>query len=196
MSQNSATTSANGIFYNKTQLLVILLTPLIVMAVSSWLYFSGVLMPDGQTNKGVLLSPVLSVTDFGLPEPIINDERMWQMIQVSSVCEDSCEQQIYIQRQIHVALGKLESRIERVLVTQNANSSGLKQNYPRLAVKQTAESPLSDQLRDRVPADILAKNPVFIADPFGNVMLYFTEEHDYKSQISDIKKLLKLSTIG
>lgn len=196
MSENSATTPANGISYNKTQLLVILLTPLLVMGVSSWLYFSGVLMPDGQTNKGVLLSPVLSVTDFGYPEPVITDERMWTILQVSSDCDVSCEEQVYVQRQIHIALGKLESRIERVLLTQNADIAGLKQNYPRLTVKTTSESPLSKQLLDRVPAEDLAKNPVFIADPFGNVMLYFTNEHDYKAQISDIKKLLKLSTIG
>ncbi|MFQ3261912.1 hypothetical protein [Reinekea sp.] len=196
MSENSATTPANGISYNKTQLLVILLTPLIVMAVSSWLYFSGVLIPDGQTNKGVLLSPVLSVTDFGYPEPVITDERKWTMLQVSSDCKESCEEQVYVQRQIHIALGKLESRIERVLLTQDADITGLKQNYPRLTVNTTKESPLSKQLLDRVSAEDLAKNPVFIADPFGNVMLYFTNEHDYKAQISDIKKLLKLSTIG
>ena len=196
MSQNSATTPAKGISYNKSQLLIILLSPLIVMAISSWLYFSGVLMPDGQTNKGVLLSPVLSVTDFGFPEPIINDERMWKMIQLSTECEASCEQQVYVQRQIHVALGKLESRIERVLITENTDSVALMQNYPRLVIKQAPAASLSDQLRARVPAEVLAKNPVFIADPFGNVMLYFTEEHDYKAQISDIKKLLKLSTIG
>jgi hypothetical protein len=196
VSQNSAAPVAKGISYNKTQLLVILLTPLIVMASSTWLYFSGVLMPKGQTNNGVLLSPVLSVTDFGFPEPVISEERVWKMIQLSENCEDTCQQQVYVQRQIHVALGKLESRIERVLLTQTADTTNLKQNFPRLNIEPTSTLSLSDQLRARIPAEVLVKNPIFIADPFGNVMLYFTEDHDYKAQISDIKKLLKLSTIG
>lgn len=196
MSQNSAAPSANSVPYSKLQMLIILLTPIIVMGASSWLYFSGVLMPDGHTNKGVLLTPVLSVTDFGFPEPVINDERQWMMIQLSSHCTESCEQRVYEQRQIHVALGKLEARLDRVLLSENANVEQLNQNYPRLSVKPITPSDLSEQLRSRVPADVLANNPVFIADPFGNVMLYFTEDHDYKAQISDIKKLLKLSTIG
>lgn len=196
MSQNSAAPSANSVPYNKLQMLIILLTPIIVMGASSWLYFSGVLMPDGHTNKGVLLTPVLSVTDFGFPEPVINDERQWLMIQLSSDCSESCEQRVYEQRQIHVALGKLEARLDRVLLSENANVEQLNQNYPRLTVKPISNSDLSDQLRSRVPAEVLANNPVFIADPFGNVMLYFTADHDYKAQISDIKKLLKLSTIG
>ncbi|MBU2864516.1 hypothetical protein KO489_11730 [Reinekea forsetii] len=196
MSQNSAVSPAQSAPYSKMQLLIILLTPIIVMGASSWLYFSGVLMPDGHTNKGVLLTPVLSVTDFGFPEPVISEERQWMMIQLSTDCTEQCEERVYVQRQIHVALGKLESRIDRVLLTENSNSDQLKQNFPRLTIKPITQLDLSEQLRERVPEEVLLNNPVFIADPFGNVMLYFTDEHDYKAQISDIKKLLKLSTIG
>ena len=67
---------------------------------------------------------------------------------------------------------------------------------PRLQVRTLATDDLSAELLSRIPAADLADDIVFVADPFGNIMLYFTNAHDYRAQISDLKKLLKLSTIG
>jgi len=40
------------------------------------------------------------------------------------------------------------------------------------------------------------QNYVFIVDPLGNIPLYFTPENSFRDQLGDLKKLLKLSTIG
>ena len=97
---------------------------------------------------------------------------------------------------MHIALGKLESRIERVLLTQTPLAQDEVVQYPRLQVRTLATDDLSAELLSRIPAADLADDIVFVADPFGNIMLYFTNAHDYRAQISDLKKLLKLSTIG
>lgn len=186
-------TASAPVQYSRVQLLIILLTPLIVVMSSTALYFSGWLMPDGRSNNGVLLDPVLSVTDFGLPEIIISQDRQWQLIQFSPNCEASCVDKIASQQQMHIALGKLQPRIQRVLVTQT-NASFI--DYPRLAVKTLNLNAVNAQLATRIPPAVLAQDPIFVADPFGNIMLYFTNEHDYKAQMTDLKKLLKLSTIG
>jgi len=196
VSEVSSSAGPDAVRYSRTQLLIILLTPLLVLLASTALYFSGLLLPDETSNKGVLLTPVLSVTDLGFPEVVIGTERHWTLIQLSPVCAERCGQRLYEQRQMHIALGKLESRIERVLLTESSLGQDQAADYPRLQVRNLAASALSPAVLSRIPAADLADDIVFVADPFGNIMLYFTRAHDYRAQISDLKKLLKLSTIG
>lgn len=181
---------------NRWQLLFILLTPIVVMIGATGLYFGGLLTPTGQSNHGVLLNPVLSVTDLGLPEPIINETRNWQLIQFAPECADACLEKSYEQRQMHIALGKLSPRIQRVLITESTLPEQFKRNFPHLTVSHYQVNGISEAILQRVPSAVLEDNPVFVADPFGNIMLYFTRDHDYRAQMSDLKKLLKLSTIG
>lgn len=55
---------------------------------------------------------------------------------------------------------------------------------------------VSDAFRKQVPSQFSEQNYVFIVDPLGNIPLYFTPSNTFKDQLDDLKKLLKLSTIG
>jgi len=196
VSEGVAANTLESVRYSRVQLLIILLTPILVIVSSTLLYFGGYLLPDDQSNHGVLLSPVLSVTDLGLPEQEITPERQWRLIQVSPNCEDSCLAKIYEQRQMHIALGKLAARIDRVLLTGTPLADKTKADLPRLAVESFNLDNLSTNVTSRISEADLNDNITFVVDPFGNIMLYFTSAHDYRAQMSDLKKLLKLSTIG
>lgn len=178
--------------YSRLQLLIILLTPVLVVLGSSALYFSGWLIPTERSNQGYLLTPVLSVTDFGLPEIEITQDRQWQLLQWSPSCDEGCTQQLYLQRQLNVALGKNQDRVSRVLLTSDVSDS-VNQEYPLLKTETGAT--LSATVLDRIPAEHLANHPVFVVDPFGNIMLYFTEQ-TFQQRLKDLKRLLKNSTIG
>jgi hypothetical protein len=188
--------ASSSVRYSRTQLLIILLTPVLVVISSSALYLSGWLIPDDRSNNGILLDPVLSVTDFGLPEIVITQDRQWQLIQFSPQCNENCIEKAYEQRQMHVALGKLQTRIQRVLLTTSDVDSALGDEYPNLLVKSFNPAALTNNVTARIPMSHLSQNTIFVVDPFGNIMLYFINEHDYKAQLKDLKKLLKLSTIG
>lgn len=192
----SSNTASSPVRYSRTQLLIILLTPILVVISSSALYFSGWLLPEETSNHGVLLDPVLSVTDLGLAEIPITDEREWQLIQFSPNCTQSCLTKVQNQRQMHIALGKYQQRIKRVLLTNTDMTAALGSDYPVLEVKTVEMNKLTADLVSRVPPSDMTDHPVFVVDPFGNIMLYFNSEHDYKDQMSDLKKLLKNSTIG
>mgnify|MGYP001627778072 CR=1 FL=1 len=183
---------SNG--FNKLQMLVILLTPLLVMASSTLLYFSGWLTPDERVNKGILLIPVLQLEDLGLELESVNPDRQWLMVQTSANCQTDCEQQVYLQRQTHVALGKNEPRMKRLLLSRTAGLEGLTEQYPGLELHPFTE--VSDAFREQVPAQFSDQNYVFIVDPLGNIPLYFTPGNTFNDQLDDLKKLLKLSTIG
>lgn len=188
--------SAPSVNYNRAQLLIILLTPILVVLSSTALYFSGWLMPNERSNNGILLQPVLSVTDLGLPAVEITQDRQWRIIQLSENCASSCEEKMFEQRQMHIALGKLQPRLQRVLLTATPAESLAFDDFPNLEVVSFQSNQLTAAITQRIPAAELEQNPVFVADPFGNIMLYFNASHDYKAQMSDLKKLLKLSTIG
>lgn len=183
---------SNG--FNKLQMLVILLTPLLVMASSTLLYFSGWLTPDERVNKGILLAPVLQLNDLGLDIESVNPDRQWLMVQTSANCQADCEQQVYLQRQTHVALGKNEPRMKRLLLTRTAGLEGLTAQYSGLELYPLGG--VSDAFRKQVPPQFSEQNFVFIVDPLGNIPLYFTPSNTFKDQLDDLKKLLKLSTIG
>ncbi len=183
---------SNG--FNKLQMLVILLTPLLVMASSTLLYFSGWLTPDERVNKGILLAPVLQLNDLGLDIESVNPDRQWLMVQTSANCQADCEQQVYLQRQTHVALGKNEPRMKRLLLSRTAGLEGLTEQYPGLELYPLGG--VSDAFRKQVPSQFSEQNYVFIVDPLGNIPLYFTPSNTFKDQLDDLKKLLKLSTIG
>lgn len=183
---------SNG--FNKLQMLVILLTPLLVMASSTLLYFSGWLTPDERVNKGILLTPVLQLEDLGLKLESVNPDRQWLMVQTSASCQAECEQQVYLQRQTHVALGKNEPRMKRLLLSRTTGLEGLTEQYPGLELHPLTD--VSDAFREQVPAQFSDQNYVFIVDPLGNIPLYFAPGNTFKDQLDDLKKLLKLSTIG
>lgn len=182
---------------NRWPLYVVLFTPLLVMAAASWLYASGAYRPAEQSNHGTLLQPVLSSTDLALPKVMISDQRQWQLVQFSPSCEQSCFERLIEQRQIHKAMGKLAPRISRTLLTSGSLATGLSRDeLPNLEIVQHNGQPLSAALKQQVPEADLHRNPVFVIDPFGNLVMYFTPDQDYRAQMSDLKKLLKLSTIG
>lgn len=194
MAEISSATKASP--YGRAQMLVILLTPLLVMAASTALFFSGWMTPDATVNKGVLVEPLLTLDDLGLDRDRINPERQWLWIQTSLHCEDSCAHQVFLQRQTHIGMGKHESRIRRILLTTTPNQQGLVSQYPGMRVVRQPELNLSDAFRDQIPGDSVLKHFIFVVDPLGNIPLYYTPEHDYKDIQNDMKNLLKLSTIG
>ena len=187
------TTNSANLLGQRTQLLIILLLPLVVLASSTLLYFTHWLHPEQTSNRGFLLTPVLALTDLGLPQSPISQQRQWQLVQYSPQCEQSCQQRLHQQQQIHMALGKYQPRLRRVLLTNSAEPVATE---PYAASLAQAPALISSGLKARIPPEHLQDNPVFVVDPFGNIMLYFTSVHDYRAQLSDLKKLLKNSTIG
>lgn len=194
MTEGHATGSKTN--YNRVQLLIILLTPLIVMAASTALYYSGWLVPDERVNNGELLDPVLHLDDLGLNLETVNPDRQWLWVQTAIDCDATCREEVARQRQIQVALGKYEPRVKRVLLTESTGLDRLVADNPGMVVVNRPASTYTEAFRDRIPAEFGRQNFIFVVDPLGNIPLYFTPANDYKEQLEDMKKLLKLSTIG
>jgi len=152
------------------------------------------------TNYGKLIKPVLPINNMIVKtrSNISNTTEFngkWSlMYYLKNDCLSSCEESIYMLRQINTALGKDMNRLQRILIhDQNVKyPSNLKELYPGMIYVYDKPNNLHGII------DTISENQssIFLIDPLGNVILKYNEEFQGKKLLKDIKKLLKLSRIG
>jgi cytochrome oxidase Cu insertion factor (SCO1/SenC/PrrC family) len=156
--------------------------------------------PAGHTNYGDLLAvtPLQQTAGRALdgrPFSVDALRGKWVMVHVGRAnCDADCTRQLYLMRQIRIAQGKEQSRIERLWVLTGGGTPDptLLHEHPGLHVWRPA-----------VP-DFVAQFPsahdraahVYLIDPLGNLMLRFPHPPDAKRMMKDLKLLLKASQIG
>ncbi len=216
-------TNTNPAAGNRMVLLLIGGIPLTVILTASWLWFFvargdldlvGML---GTANRGTLVQPPRQLDDQVLRDEsgarikITGLEPRWTMVipVAGGRCDASCEETLYLTRQIHVAMGKEFNRLRRLYLSDEAvQDTGL------------AVEKLSDDRR--VPASfarylstehngmlaltlsVAAYQALFpeqdadagtwyLMDPAGWIMMSYNDQVPYKDVIADLKFLLKNS---
>lgn len=171
----------------------------VVPVVAAYLAYFG-WRPAGHKNYGDLITVtplqqtrgrLVDGNAFGLEQL----QGKWLMVHVGpAACDARCERQLYLMRQIRIAQGKGQSRIERVWVLTDAGApdAELLANYPGMHVWRPDSAAFADQF----PASINAAEHIYIVDPLGNLMLRFPADPDPKGIMKDLKQLLKASQIG
>lgn len=177
------------------------------MILATVMFYTGWLTPDGYTNHGTLIDPVVPVAELHLVgadgKPLTArfedgqaDEPGWLMIVVAGHCESDCETLLHNARQVNVALGKNANRVRRAAYLQQTSTDldqRWNQDYPlmeRLVSASTSE-PVWPPGVDPAQAP-----QVLLVDPFGNVMMRYLVDQSGKPMLEDLKHLLKLSQLG
>lgn len=166
---------------------------------AAWLAYAG-WRPAGHTNYGDLLAvtPVertAGATLDGTPFDLTALHGKWVMVHVGAVdCDAACAQQLYLMRQIRIAQGKEQSRIERLWVLTDAGmpDAALLQAHPGLHVWHPSDAAFAAQF----PDGNNRADHIYLIDPLGNLMLRFPTQPDPKRMMKDLKLLLKASQIG
>lgn len=210
----------------KAKLTFLLLLAALPIGTASWYFatheYQG-LLPT--TNKGVLVNPVLDVAQLGLRNgagepaylpfevlvegvsPEDYDARPWQLLYIGAPeCDDTCVDRLYFLRQLHVRLGREFERVERVYVQASdepgplpaATAAYISEQQPDMKVVYAGATALKNQLRPTVPdgVDPVTQHYIYVVDPLGNVMLYFTPENTPEEILSDLDTLLDNSSLG
>ena len=169
----------------------------------------------GTANHGELVDPPRSLSDVvfqheGVAETLWADlPTKWYLVVVQrgDVCDETCQQQLYQTRQIHLALGKDFNRVGRVLLGDVAAASVLispvtahndepQRLLPWLEREHLGLTPLtlgSSSLDTLVPETIDQPGQWYVVDPAGWVMMRVADDLHYKDVISDLRFLLKHS---
>ena len=184
---------------NRRPLLLILILFVGPLAAAFWLYYGSSWRPSGLTSHGELIQPVIVLP--ALPKATGDGNVLagkWSLLVVGTGdagCDADCRNALIYARQTWLSLGRLSSRVQRVLLAGPGccDSAYLHREHDGLVVADAGAGPA---------AALLAAIPeprghyVFVVDPLGNLMMRYDVRDDPKGLREDLKKLLELSHIG
>jgi len=202
-------------------LLLIAGIPLSMMVAATALWWAvekgyvDILDSVGTANHGELINPPRSLTDVvfqheGVADTLWEDlPAKWRLlvVQRGDICGDTCQQQLYQTRQIHLALGKDFNRVGRVVLGHVGTASvtvpaDLEDGEASLALldwlgqEHVGVTPLTlpaAQLNALVPESVDQAEHWYVVDPAGWIMMRISDDLYYKDVISDLRFLLKHS---
>lgn len=181
----------------RLQMLVIAAVFLGPLAVATWMYYGGAFTPEGRTNHGALLEPIVNVV-AALPESTIAElgDGYWLLIYASNdACAAECKQALYTIRQLRTMLGKEMERLRRVFLHGDTAPDTVFLEHEHAGLIAVSDKDLTELLYKKKPAALPAGG-YFLMDPLGNLVMYFQPGLDPSLMVEDIKRLLKLSRIG
>ena len=163
-----------------------------------------VIRPQSRSVFGELIDPQRPLpaidvrTPDGTPQPLAQLKGQWLLVAVAGgACNELCEQQLYLQRQLRETLGREKDRVDRVwLVSDDA------------PIPQRLKAALDGATVLRVPADTLGGwlapasgaslgEHLYVVDPMGNWMMRFPARMDLKGAAKakrDLDRLLRASS--
>lgn len=122
----------------------------------------------------------------------------WNMVFVADACEQVCLSKLHDMRQIHVSTYKDIIRVQRVLITHQADISAIQTMYPdMLILNQSAESidALAKQFNIQAE-DARTANRIYFVDPLGHLMMSYPQAIPAANIRKDLVRLLKFSWAG
>ncbi len=177
-------------------------------------HYSGDRPDFGHTNKGLLISPMvtpnpntfelLDGTSFDLMQKISGK---WALVMVSSSdCQIDCQKTIYHMRQMRRALSIDRSRVERVLILTDTslseNFDTLLQDYPLMNIVSGPSGEVQSLVQQlttlsfKPVASVPTQGTIYLIDPKGRLILAYPEGTEPKDLLKDLRRLLKVSQIG
>jgi hypothetical protein len=171
------------------------------------LYYGGGWRPQGTTNHGQLVTPARPIPELNLS--IENHEQpitqllhgKWTLLYVAQgACDLNCQRSLTQIRQVRLALGDDMIRVQRLFVNTGACCEGeyLEHEHPGLVLAHADSAAAAVLLKtisiDSVPA--IMADRTYVVDPLGNLMMSYVSNAPGKGMLEDLKKLLKLSSIG
>lgn len=172
------------------------------LLLAAWLYFGGSSwQPMGRTNHGYILEPIVNVDEDAGHAPLsaLTDgatEDHWALVYVNEgACDDRCRDALYRLRQSRLMLGNEMNRVVRVFLHGDAAPDRVLLDDQHRGLITISDSGLGDLLDAKRPDDAVPGG-LYLVDPLGNLVMYFSPDLDPGDMVDDIKHLLELSRIG
>lgn len=176
------------------------------LALAFLLYYGLDIRPHGNTNKGDLIHPPVTLPEVELPgaadQPLAATalRGKWSMVYIGDgACDPRCREALTLMRQTRLALGDDMPRIQRVfLVSGNCcDEAYLNTEHDGLLLGRI-DNPAGHTLLETFPdtAQAAGLGRIYLVDPLGNLMMKYEPDAPQKGLLEDLKKLLKLSHIG
>jgi hypothetical protein len=183
-------------------LVLVFTAPLVIAAVLY--YFSDQLPLPQPSSHGDLILPVHTFKQFSLrglngkPLDIGFLRGKWTLIYVGgSHCDLWCEASLFKMRQVRLALGADQARVQRLYLLTDTKALGdlrpLLRRHPDMTVAQPRPTHCQAVLR---PFGALPSGTFFLVDPHANLMMRYPPDATSKGLKEDLAHLLEVSRIG
>lgn len=162
-------------------------------------FFVPGFVPGSFSNNGTFIEPPVQLQ--AVSSELAANEGKWTLLLPleDTRCDVSCEEMLYVARQVNVALGKDSERVQRALLQQPVSLSGdtdalLRIEYPKMRRFQL-DSAAFEKLSEIADNQDIAGR-IYLADPNGNIMMFFEPGQAGGDILDDLKHMLRLSNIG
>lgn len=180
----------------------------IPLILASWMFIKNKPLFTHTTNHGELIQPPLDMAKLNLPVDQQIWKEHWLLLYVNpTICDKSCETAMYNMRQISTAVGKDANRVRRAILTfADQPSDSHLQDLLNTNFKGTQHFIISKKMflnfsqenkqENKFSKITLQTGGIYLVDPLGNVMMFYTLTADPMGIFKDLTRLLKLSNIG
>jgi len=166
--------------------------------------------PTKTKNYGDLVAPARPLTDVTLQTESGKDykfsdmNKTWVMIYIGKAdCDKTCADVLYKMRQSRLAQRGEHLRIKRLYISTSgkAKASLLKvlKDHPGLEVVSGSAADIKlvlNQFKLANKPAAKSADRLYLADPFGNLMISYESDFDPNGLITDVELFLKISRIG
>jgi hypothetical protein len=178
------------------------------LGLAFYLYYGhGTWHPGGHVNAGELIQPARPLPSLALPlwgsgttDPNFLKHK-WTFLYVSAgPCAEACRSRLYDTRQVRLALDRDMDRVQRVFIADPAccDAQFVHGQHPDLITIRAgaAAAPLLTLLPGQGGSSDTHAPRVYLIDPLGNLMMSYPADAKAKGMLEDMKRLLRLSSIG
>ncbi len=199
--EQSMADDAARVVQGRWRLVLLLLVCAAPVIASYFTYY--VVRPDARRNFGELIQPqrpvpaLDAVTLDGQAVTLSTLKGQWLLVSVGSgACDPTCEQQLYLQRQLRESLGKEKERVDRVWFVTDAQDppAVLQIGLKGATVLRVPQGQLTQWLEPE--AGHALPEHLYVVDPMGNWMMRFPAQLDLASAAKakrDLERLLRAS---
>ena len=177
---------------SKIFLAILLLTPLVVLLMSTLSFQSG-FSPKDTKNNGTFFDEYFDATALdlvGASSSLSFEDGKWIFATYASNGAE-LETALYLMRQLNVALNRDIYKLKRVIFSQNKDSLELAlKDYPRTEIIVDAQQKLYKKLLEVGEENFFSEQKIFIIDPYGRAVMYFPVSMDPKLILKDLKVLI------
>ena len=160
----------------------------------------------GTKNKGTLLKPLV---DLNQPEIQDFESTTWQwhgvkknntlwtlLVPVYGDCAETCQQRLFGVNQVHTRLDKYARRAQKIVLLDGLPSAELatllKEQYPTIKWLKMPKA-LFDRTFSGTNVKDGADQQVYIVDPRGIAMMFYSQDNHPVDMLDDMKFLLSNS---
>jgi cytochrome oxidase Cu insertion factor (SCO1/SenC/PrrC family) len=180
------------------------------LAFSFYLYYGKQWHPGGRVNAGELIDPARPLPALSLPlasppsagasqtNPQFLQGKWTLLYMQHGRCDDECLKALYDTRQVRLALDRDMNRVQRVFIGDSdcCDLTALRAAHPDLiAIRSSAADESLTALLPQRPGASNSQR-VYVIDPLGNLMMFYAADAKPKGMLEDMKRLLRLSSIG